>query len=175
MPILKVFQSILGHLNQPEYVHVLLNPLPIYGLSLGALALVAALILRNRRADIVALIIILVGALSTIPVAHYGDAGYDAIEATSSDEAAAWLDAHGQRAVESMKAFYALIALSLAALLVPWKWPRSARILNILTLALTIFDFALAGWIGYAGGQAMHREFRGPNPPEPLGGYDKMR
>jgi hypothetical protein len=91
------------------------------------------------------------------------------------DPAAAWLDAHGQRAIESMNAFYALMVLALAALFVPWKWPKSARILNIVTLLLAIFDFGLAGWIGYAGGQSMHPEFRGPPPPEKLGGYDDAR
>ncbi len=85
------------------------------------------------------------------------------------------LDAHGQRAVRAMPAFYALIAMTLAALIVPWKWPKSAPILNGLALALAILDFGLAGWIGYAGGQAMHREFRVGTPPEPVGGYDKMR
>jgi len=176
MPALTVFESILAHLKQPEYVHVLLNPLPIYGLSLGALALAAAMILRHRRAHIVALLLIFIGAASTIPVVHFGDAGYDAIDAQMpSDQAEAWLDAHGQRALHAMPAFYALIALSLAALLLPWRWPKTALWLNALTLALTIVDFSLAGWIGYAGGQAMHKEFRSGMPPEPLGGYDKMR
>ena len=31
------WELILAHLKQPEYVHVLLNPLPIYGLALGGL------------------------------------------------------------------------------------------------------------------------------------------
>jgi hypothetical protein len=176
MPAPPFWESILNHLKQPEYVHVLLNPLPIYGIALGALALVVAMILRHRRAHITALILILVGAGSTIPVVHYGDAGYDVIESQmSSDQADAWLDAHGQRALRAMPAFYALIALSLIALFLPWKWPKSAPILNALTLALAIFDFALAGWIGYAGGQAMHQEFRTGLPSEPVGGYDKMR
>ena len=171
-----VFESILNHLKQPEYVHVLLNPLPIYGTALGALALLIAMILKNRRAQITALILVLIGAGSTIPVAHYGDAGYDVIESQmSSDEADAWLDAHGQRALRAMPAFYGLIALALGALLVPWKWPKAAVALNVLTLALAVFDLGLAGWIGYAGGQAMHKEFRSGMPPEPVGGYDKMR
>ena len=106
-----LWESILAHLKQPEYVHVLLNPLPIYGLALGGLALVIAMILRNRRAQITALILILIGAGSTIPVVHYGDAGYDVIESEmSSDQADAWLDAHGQRALRAMPAYYALIA-----------------------------------------------------------------
>jgi hypothetical protein len=92
-----------------------------------------------------------------------------------TDQAEQWLDAHGQRALRSRPAFDALIALALIALCVPWKWPKTALILNCLTLLLTIVDFGLAGWIGYAGGQAMHREFREGTPPEPLGGYDKMR
>ncbi len=65
--------------------------------------------------------------------------------------------------------------MTLAALLVPWRWPKSAPVLNGLTLALAIFDFGLAGWIGYAGGQAMHSEFRAGMPAEKVGGYDKMR
>lgn len=170
------WKSILEHLHRPEYVHVLLNPLPIYGTALGALALVIAMLLKNRRAQITALILVFIGAGSTIPVVHYGDAGYDTIESTMlTDQADAWLDAHGQRALRAMPAFYALIALTLAALFVPWKWPRTALVLNGLTLALAIFDLGLASWIGYAGGQAMHAEFRTGMPAEPAGGYDKMR
>lgn len=175
MPVLNVFESILAHLRQPEYVHVLLNPLPIYGLALGAVALAVAMVLRNRRAHITALIIILIGAGSVIPVRYYGDAAFDAIDSKMDDPGDAWLDAHGQRAVHAMGAFYGLIALTLAALLAPWKWPKSATILNAVTLALTIVCFSLAGWIAYAGGQAMHKEFRAGMPAEPVGGYDKMR
>jgi hypothetical protein len=176
MPTLTLWESLQAHLKQPEYIHVLLNPLPIYGIALGALALIIAMLLRNRRAQITALILVFIGAGSIIPVVHYGDAGYDVIESQiSSDQADAWLDAHGQRALRAVPAFYALIALSLVALLAPWKWPKSALVLNSLTLALAIIDFGLAGWIGYAGGQAMHKEFRAGMPPEPVGGYDKMR
>jgi len=169
-------ESIFIHLRQPEYVHVLLNPLPIYGLALGAIALIVAMCLKSRPAQITALLVVFIGAGSTIPVIHYGDAGYDTVDSQmSSDQADAWLDAHGQRALRSRPAFDALIALALIALFLPLKWPKTALILNCLTLLLTVADFGLAGWIGYAGGQAMHREFRAGMPPEPVGGYDKMR
>lgn len=170
------WQSILDHLHSPEYVHVLLNPLPIYGLALGALALTIAMLMRNRSAQITALIIVLIGAGSVIPVIHFGDAGYDVVESEMpSDQADAWLDAHGQRAMHSVPYFYALIALAITALIAPVKWPKSALVLNCLTLALSIACFTLAAWIGYAGGQAMHKEFRSGMPAEPVGGYDKMR
>jgi hypothetical protein len=34
----------IEHLSKPEYVHVLLNPLPVYGLAVGVLGLVIALL-----------------------------------------------------------------------------------------------------------------------------------
>jgi hypothetical protein len=39
----------------PEYIHVLLNPLPVYGLSIGVLTLAVALFARSRAAKGVAL------------------------------------------------------------------------------------------------------------------------
>ncbi len=171
------FESILNHLKQPEYVHVLLNPLPIYGIALGIVALAVSMIARNRRAHVTALIILLIGAGSTIPVVYFGNEGYDVIDSqlSDNDQADAWLDAHGQRAMEAMPWFYLLIALTLAALFVPWKWPKTHLNHNSHALLFAVVDFGLAGWIGYAGGQAMHREFRSGMPPEPVGGYDKVR
>ncbi len=172
------WQSILVHLHQPEYVHVLLNPIPIYGLVFGMPALVIAMILRSRPAQITGLMLIFMSAVSTIPVAHYGEAGYDTVEAKMpTDLNDAWIDAHAQRAHRAMPAFYVLMALSLAALVVPWKWPKSALALNCVTLVYSVFVFVLVTWIAYAGGQAMHQEFNGGSgmPVEPVGGYDKMR
>ena len=38
------------HLSDPEYVHVLLNPIPVYGVAIGVIALVVALFFRTRAA-----------------------------------------------------------------------------------------------------------------------------
>jgi len=175
MPAPSFWESILEHLKEPEYVHVLLNPLPIYGVALGALALAMAMILKSRPAQITALMILFIGGGSAIPVVHYGDAGYDVVESKIPDDANAWLDAHGQRALRALPAYYALAGLCLVALFAPWKWPKAALPLNALALALALCDLGLGAWIGYAGGQAMHEEFRSGLPAEPVGGYDKMR
>jgi hypothetical protein len=39
-------------IQKPEYIHVVLNHLPIYGSILGALALAISLVLRSRAAQI---------------------------------------------------------------------------------------------------------------------------
>ena len=57
-----MLEGFLRGLEQPEYVHVLLNPLPVYGLALGLVALMIALALRSREARICAFILILIAA-----------------------------------------------------------------------------------------------------------------
>ncbi|MEY2491622.1 MAG: hypothetical protein QOH24_573, partial [Verrucomicrobiota bacterium] len=47
--------AFLRLLEQPEYVHTLINPLPVYGVGVGVIALILALFLRNRAAHITAL------------------------------------------------------------------------------------------------------------------------
>ena len=40
------------NLSQPEYIHVLINPLPVYGLAMGIIALIIALCsAQSRSAD----------------------------------------------------------------------------------------------------------------------------
>ena len=65
-------EGFLKGLEQPEYVHVLINPLPVYGLALGLVALTIALALRSREARICAFILILIAATSAWPVIYYG-------------------------------------------------------------------------------------------------------
>ncbi len=54
---------ILRDLRQPEYIHVLINPLPVYGLAMGLLGLIVAFFLRSRPAQIATLIIVLTARL----------------------------------------------------------------------------------------------------------------
>jgi hypothetical protein len=170
-----VLEIIRGHLNQPEYLHVFLHPLPIYGLALGAMALLLAIALRSRPAHIVALFLIFVCALSAWPVAKFGEEGYDRIESMADRDGAAWLDAHAQRATRVLPIFYVLAGVAFLALLIPWKFPKTSLPLLSLTLVTTLVALAAGAWIGYAGGQTRHKEFRYGKPSEPLGGYEKMR
>lgn len=174
-----LFDLVREHLKQPEYLHVLLNPLPIYGLATGALALIVALALRSRRAHIAALAIVFVSAASAWPVAEFGEQSYDRVETMSNKTSYAWLDAHAQRATKSLWVFYALAGVALAALAAPWKFPKTGVPLAAATLLLAFVALGVGAWIGYAGGQIRHTEFRSEFnsglPPEKPGGYEKMR
>ena len=54
------FTTLWQHLSAPEYVHVLINPLPVYGLAMGVLGLVLALILRTPKVTMAALVLVFV-------------------------------------------------------------------------------------------------------------------
>ena len=49
----------IEHLGKPEYIHVLLNPLPVYGLAVGVLGLIIALLSRTRAARVTALALVM--------------------------------------------------------------------------------------------------------------------
>lgn len=158
--------SLAQDLEQPEYIHVLLNPLPVYGLGIAILGLVIALCFRSRPAKITALALVCVSAASAWPVVHYGQEGYDRVLAMEDDEGEAWLKAHMERA-EKFELVYSLLAvLAVAAILVPFKWPKADAALTVLTLFLAIATMGIGAWIAYAGGKVRHSEFRNSPPPD---------
>src|ERR1700751_4186794 len=121
-----MIETILRALRQPKYIHVLINPLPVYGLSLGLIGLVIALFLRSRPAKIATLAIVLISAASAWPVYEFGEQGYDRVLSMTDDDGHAWLDEHQRRAEKFIYIFYALAALSVAAIIVPLRWPKSS-------------------------------------------------
>jgi hypothetical protein len=156
-------------LQQPEYVHTLINPLPVYGLGIGLFALIIAMFLRHRSAHITALTVIFLAAASAWPVKYYGDEAYDRVLSMSDETGSAWLAAHEDRADKFIWTFYLLAVVTAAAIVLPRKFPKTAMALIISTLLLSVASLAAGGYIAYAGGRVRHREFRtGPPPPKPV-------
>lgn len=160
--MIEIFRQIL---HQPEYVHVLINPLPLYGLLMGMIGLVAAIALRSHSARRATLLIILVSSASAWPVFEMGEQAYDPVLSMSDEDGRAWLEAHKQRAEKFIYYFHALAALSVIALLVPFSWPKSSISLAVAVLLLGGVVVGMGGYIAYAGGKIRHREFR--NEPAP--------
>ena len=149
----------------PEYLHVLLNPIPIYGLAMGFIALVIAFALRSRAARVVALILICLSSAAAWPVYHYGEKAYDNVMTITDDEGTNWMDEHKRRAESLIVSFYALAALAFAALIVSPKWPRFEVALSAMTLVFAVAVLGVGGWIAFAGGRIRHAEFRSGKLP----------
>lgn len=157
-------QEFLHALKQPEYVHVLLNPLPVYGLAMGVLGLVIGLAMRNKQAQIVGLVIVAVACLSVWPVSHYGERGADRVQAMSNKDAALWLHEHEERAEVGQWFFYVTAALAIVAIAVQVPFQKAATKLSLITVLAGLICLGVGGWISRAGGQVRHAEFR-EGPP----------
>ena len=162
-----MIDSVLRGLRQPEYVHVLLNPLPVYGLLIAWIGLIIAVILKSRRAQVATLALVLVTSLSAWPVYEFGQQAYDRVLSMTDEDGERWLDEHQDRAEDLIWIFYALAVLSAAAIAVPIKWPKSSAPLVIAVILLGAVALGSGGYIAYAGGRIRHREFRNePAPPK---------
>jgi hypothetical protein len=161
-----MIETLLRDLRQPEYIHVLINPLPVYGLGLGLIGLIMALLLRSRPAKIATLTIVLLSAASAWPVYEFGEQGYDRVLSMTDDDGRAWLDEHRDRAEDLIYFFYGLAGLTAVAIAAPLRWPKSSVMLAIAVLLFGIAVLGMGGYIAYAGGKIRHREFRNEPPPQ---------
>ena len=154
-------------LSDPEYVHVLINPLPVYGLSIAVLALTLALFLRAQRLTIAALVLVFVCSISAWPTYEYGEAAYDRIKAMSDPAGEQWLDEHMARGMKMIWMFYVLAGIAALGVVGIVKWPRLSFVVTLGTLAWGTATLGAGGYIAYAGGHVRHREFRFEPPPTP--------
>ena len=161
-----MIEAFLRELRQPEYLHVLINPLPVYGLAVAVFGLIAAMALGNRGGQVIALVLIFACAASAWPAVHYGKAAESGVLAMADDDGQAWLKAHEQRADKLIYLFYVLALVSLAAIFAPKKWPKTSRPLAVATLILAFASLGAGFYIAQAGGKIRHREFRNAPPPK---------
>jgi hypothetical protein len=156
-------------LSQPEYIHVLINPIPVYGLAIATIGSIIALIQRSRPAQVATLALVLLSGAIAWPVVHYGEEGYDRVLSMADDQGQAWLKVHEHRADELAWSFYVLAGLAAVAIFAPMKWPKTATALALVTLLCSFAVLGIGGYIAHAGGKIRHREFRNsPAPPVPV-------
>jgi len=160
-----VIENLLRGLRQPEYVHVLLNPLPVYGLLIAWIGLLIAFFSKSRRAQLATLVLVLITSLSGWPVYEFGQQAYDRVLSMTDEDGERWLDGHRDRGEDLIWIFYALAALSAVAIAAPIKWPKSSAPLVIAVIFLGAGTLGTGGFIAYAGGKIRHREFRNEPPP----------
>jgi hypothetical protein len=154
-------------LRQPEYVHVLLNPLPVYGLLTAWIGLIIAFLLKSRRTQLATLVLVLVSSVSAWPAYKFGQQAYDRVLSMTDEDGERWLDEHRDRGEDLIWIFYALAVLSAIAIAAPIKWPKLSAPLVIVVILLGAVTLGAGSYIAYAGGKIRHREFRNePAPPK---------
>jgi hypothetical protein len=161
-----MMDAFLRDLRQTEYLHVLLNPIPVYGLAVALLGLLIGLFLRSHMGRVVGLTLVMLTAATAWPVYELGERSSDRVLAMSDEDGRAWLEAHEHRAEKLVPFFYALALLGAIAIAVPIKFPKTSIPLTIITLLLGVAVLGMGGYIAQAGGKIRHREFRTVPPPK---------
>lgn len=153
-------------LEDPSYQHILLNHLPVTGLSIALLVIGVGAALRQAAMLRLGLVLVALTAGSSVLVGISGDDAYPAVFDVLDGDGRAWLDYHTHLADTWILVLYANAALALVALGV-----GAARRALLLPCALVVMLVALAGlgtagWIAEAGGKVKHPEFRLDDPPQ---------
>ncbi len=161
-------QSFLEALKQPEYVHVLLNHLPLAGLFAALLGLLGALVTRHQPGVRLGLVLVCLFALSAWPVSEFGEEGFDRVLSLTDDAGAAYLKHHKELADRWVFLFYVTAGAGALGLAASWKWPKSLWPCAGAVAVLAAGSLVAGAVIADCGGKVRHREFRfGPVPVEP--------
>lgn len=156
-----------GSLPSPEYLHVLLNHLPITGLIIASLGLLLSLAIRNSSAQVCALALVFVCAGSVWPVYLTGKAAYRNIRRIADEPGMDYLDEHLDRAERLVIVYLPTMLLAMAALVIPRFEPAARAALGWVILACAAIAVAAGVWIAEAGGKVRHPEFRGATTASP--------
>lgn len=152
-------------LDQPEYVHAVTNHLPLIGLLVAMLALIAALVMKDRTATLIGLALVCLVALSAWPVYHYGEQGYDRVLSMADDAGGKFLEHHKALAERWIFLYFVTAGAAGLGYLLALKWPRTLVFSCVLALVLAAASLAAGMAIAKAGGAVRHREFRFQPPP----------
>jgi hypothetical protein len=147
-------------LRKPEYVHVLINHLPLTGLFAALLCLIGALIVRKRAAIFLAMGLVSLFSLSAWPVSEYGEQAYDRVYSMADEQGDASLKRHMQLADRWVWLFYVTAAVGATGLITGWKWPKSLWATASAVAILAVISLLAGTVIAEAGGQVRHPEFR---------------
>ena len=154
-------------LDQPEYVHVLLNHLPLTGLFVAVLFLAAAVVINRRPALFLGLALVSLMALTAWPVSIFGEHAYDRVLSMSDTAGEAWLKHHAQLAHHWIFVYYLTSFLGMAAMFAGWKRPGILRTASLVVVLMALGALVAGTIIAESGGKIRHREFRyGPPPVE---------
>lgn len=142
-------------IRDPEYLHLLLEPLPLYGLGLGLAFLVVAFMFREMQSRMLALGIICASCISVWPYVELRDKATPRILATRSPDFAPLIVEQTQRRKDWAWPYYLMAALSFTALCMT-KHPKGRIfILVVMSGCLLLFWFSI--WLHKKECEVYHR------------------
>ena len=153
-------------LGDPAYRHVLLNHLPLTGLGVAWLVLLAGLAMRQTPTILIALGAITLTSAASFFVGQAGDDAYPAVFDALDGHGREWLDYHTYLADKWLPIVYANACVSILAICVVRKKAEWTLAAAGLVATSTLAALGTAVWIAEAGGKIQHPEFRLRDVPD---------
>lgn len=155
----------ISKISQPEYLHILINHLPIIGLMVAAVLLAVFLVLRNRTGVVAGMIAVALLALSAWPVVVTGQKAYAKIDQLADEAGKAYLGRHMELAERWVYLFVTTSLVAGAGVLAARKRPQLLFPSAVTTLVLAVGCLVAGAIIAENGGMVRHPEFRSGPPP----------
>lgn len=149
------------------HLHLLVNHLPIVGLLIGILVLLAGFFLKKSEVKLTALGIFIFSALASMAAFYTGEGAEEVIE-----NLAGISETLTHTHEEYAESFYLLTlilgGLSLVTFVAELRKFRFAKYLMVLCFLVAVADGVLAKYVGTSGGEIKHQEIRGNSKMIPL-------
>lgn len=147
--------SLWQNVRDPEYLHLLLEPLPLYGLGIGLTFVIVSFVFGELKSRMLALGIICVSCASVWPYIDLRDKATPRILATRSPEYAPLIQEQTQRRKDWSWPYYLMALASLAALATT-RHPKGRPLLvGVVIFGAMLFWFSI--WMHKKECEVYHR------------------
>lgn len=143
----------------PVHLHLLLNHVPVLGVAIGLLILLAGIAWRRADVTRTAMAVFVVAGLVAIPTYLSGEPAEEAVE-RAAGAVEPWVEPHEEAALTSLVLVEALAVLALGALWVHRRKPTVPQPLVVATAVLALVTAGSLAWTANLGGQIRHTEIR---------------
>ncbi len=145
-------------MNGAHY-HLIVNHLPIVGVVIGILILIAGLWLKNREVKLTALGVFIFASLASIAAFYTGDGAEDVVE-NIAGISESLIHEHEELAESFLTLTLILGGIALLAFIAEIKKSKFAKYLIWLVFLIAVADGILAKYVGTSGGEIRHSEIR---------------
>ena len=158
-------------MNDAHY-HLIVNHLPIVGLLIGILVLIAGLVFNKTEVKLTALGIFIFSAITSIAAFYTGEGAEEVVE-NLEGISETLIHTHEEYAETFYTLTLILGGLSLLTFILELKKMKFTKYLMIICLLIALVDGVLATYVGSSGGEIRHSEIRNDAKVIPLDKYEE--
>ena len=151
--------------NNPVYLHLAINHLPVIGMMIAWIVLAFGAVTRDRACAILGMILVCGTAASTVLVVSAGEEAYQMVLPVLDGPARERLDLHADVAGEWIQQIYGVAGIALLGTLMAVARPSWTTPAASLVGLLTIGGLLSAGNIAKSGGEIRHPAFARETSP----------